>query len=104
MLRLALTALCLALQLLPSNAAAEVLKTHGNRLFVPVTVNGSRVEALLDTAAEMTFIDARLAQQLKLQPEGSQTAKGSGGHTEVQFAKGITIEAAGVTLSNLTVA
>ena len=85
-------------------AYSDALKLQGNRLFVPVTVNGVEAEALLDTAAEMTFIDPRLAAELKLKPEGSETAKGSGGHTQVQFAKGVNIEAAGVKLTDMTVA
>lgn len=85
-------------------ALSDALRLHGNRLFAPVTVNGVEAEALLDSAAEMTFIDPRFAAELKLKPEGSETAKGSGGHTQVQFAKGVTIEAAGVKLTDMTVA
>lgn len=87
-----------------SAAHAAPLGFHGNRLFVQVTINGVNAEALLDSAAEMTFVDPKLAARLKVMPEGSATAKGSGGPTQVQFAKGINIEAAGVKLSNLTVA
>lgn len=83
---------------------ADELKLHANRLYVPVTINGLKVEALLDSAAEGTFVDQKLAAQLKLKPEGSQTAKGSGGSTEVLFAKNVNIEAAGVRLANMTVA
>jgi predicted aspartyl protease len=84
-------------------ATSDVLKVHNNRLFVPVTVNGMQTEALLDSAAEMTFMDPQLAAELKLKPEGSETAKGSGGETKVQFAKHVNIEAAGVKLSDMTV-
>ena len=87
-----------------SLAQAASLELHANRLFVPVTINGVKAEALLDSAAEMTFIDTKLAARLKLVPEGSETAKGSGGTTEVQFAKGVHIQAAGVKLQDLTVA
>jgi predicted aspartyl protease len=87
-----------------SVARATPLEFHGNRLFVTVTINGIPAEALLDSAAEMTFVDTKLAARLKLVPEGSETAKGSGGTTEVQFAKNVDIEAAGVRLSGMTVA
>jgi len=87
-----------------SAASAEPLEFHGNRLFVPVTINGVHAEALLDSAAEMTLVDPKLAARLKLVPEGSETAKGSGGATQVQFAKDVNIEAAGVKLTHLTVA
>jgi hypothetical protein len=85
-------------------ATSNVLKIHNNRLFVPVTVNGVQTEALLDSAAEMTFMDPKLAAELRLKPEGSETAKGSGGETQVQFAKHVNIEAAGVQLRDMTVA
>jgi aspartyl protease len=87
-----------------SLAHAAPLEFHGNRLFVTVNINGVHAEALLDSAAEMTFVDTKLAARLKLVPEGSETAKGSGGTTEVQFAKHVDIEAAGVKLPDLTVA
>jgi len=87
-----------------SVAHAAPLELHGNRLFVAVTINGVKAEALLDSAAEMTFVDPKLAARLKLVPEGSETAKGSGGDAQVQFAKGVDIEAAGVKLPDLTVA
>lgn len=87
-----------------SVARAAPLELHGNRLFIPVTINGVQAEALLDSAAEMTFVDSKLAARLKLVPAGSATAKGSGGPTQVQFAKDIHIEAAGVKLANMTVA
>lgn len=92
--------LCTVLQI----AAADALKLHANRVYVPVTINGVKAEALLDSAAEATFIDPKLAAQLNLTAEGSQTAKGSGGSTQVQFAKNVNIEAAGVKLTNMTVA
>jgi hypothetical protein len=87
-----------------SMAQAAPLEFHGNRLFLTVTINGVQTEALLDSAAEMTFVDTKLAARLKLVPEGSETAKGSGGTTEVQFARNVDIEAAGVKLSGMTVA
>jgi len=93
-----------AATLVVSSVSADPLRVHNNRLFIPVTVNGVQAEALLDTAAEMTFMDPRFAATLKLKPEGSETAKGSGGHTQVQFAKGVNIDVAGVKLTDMTVA
>ena len=89
---------------LADRARAAELKVHSNRIFIPVTVNGVPAEALLDSAAEMTFMDPKLAAELKLKPEGSETARGSGGAAQVQFAKNVDIEAAGVKLDDLTVA
>ena len=95
-----------ALPLLVSStvALAHPLKEHNHRLFIPVTINGVMAEALLDSAAEMTFVDPAFARQLSLKPEGSETAQGSGGAQQVRFASGVNIEAADVKLPNLTVA
>jgi Aspartyl protease len=87
-----------------TSACADALKVHSNRLFLPVLINGVEAEALLDSAAEMTFVDPGLAARVGLKPEGDATAKGSGGHTQVQFATGVNIEAAGVKLTNMKVA
>jgi hypothetical protein len=85
-------------------ALGDPLKMHNNRLLLQVKINGAPAEALLDTAAEMTFVDSKLAAEIGLKAEGSQTAQGSGGKAEVQFAKNVNIEAAGVKLPNMTVA
>jgi predicted aspartyl protease len=85
-------------------ATAHPLKEHNHRLFIPVTINGVEAEALLDSAAEMTFVDPALAQRLGLKAQGSETAQGSGGAVRVQFADGVNVAAAGVSLANLTVA
>jgi hypothetical protein len=100
---LAMTVFGLAV-LVAEPVLGEPLKMHNNRLFLQVKINGVPAEALLDTAAEMTFVDPRLAAELGLKPEGSEMARGSGGKTQVQFAKNVTIEAAGVKLPAMTVA
>ena len=85
-------------------ARADELKVHANRLYLPVTINGVKAEALLDSAAEGTFVDPKLATKAGIKPEHSQTAKGAGGSTEVLMAKNVSIDAAGVKLTNMTVA
>lgn len=81
------------------------LEVRGGRLFMPVSVNGTWTEALLDSAAEMTFIDPVFAAKLKLQPRGAETVKGSGGHAQVQFADGVDILTdSGTLLKGRTVA
>ena len=106
MIRRALAATILAACALTGarGAQADELKLHANRLFVQVSINGIPAEALLDSAAEMTFVDPQLAAKLKLTPEGSETAKGSAGNEQVQFARNVNIDAAGVQLRNMTVA
>ena len=91
-----LAALCAAL-LVSAAASAEPLELFNNRLFVPVTVNGERVVALLDSAAEMTVVDDDLAARLGLEPTGSATAHGSGAaRMEARFADDVAIAALGM--------
>jgi Aspartyl protease len=97
-------ALCALAMTSAGATPSSTLTVHNNRLFLPVTINGVQAEALLDSAAEMTFMDPKLVSELGLKPQGSETAKGSGGSTKVQFAKGVNIEAAGVKLPDMTVA
>lgn len=97
-------ALVACMMLGTSTAHSEPLRVHNNRLFVPVHINGVAAEAILDSAAEMTFVDTQFAARLGLTPEGSETARGSGGNTQVKFAKGVHIEAVGVKLGDTTVA
>lgn len=102
-------ALIFPLALLGSAAHAAPADDHklivrGDRLFIPVTVNGQTVEALLDSGAEASFVDDDFLRVLSIKPEGEEIAKGSGGEEKVQFAKGLTIHAAGTDLADQTVA
>ena len=79
-------------------ATAEPLLVHNGRLFISANVNGVATEALLDSGAEATLIDPRLAAEAKL-PEGQAiTIKGSGGSTAARFVAGVPIEALGLTV------
>lgn len=88
----------------PAAECPALLRVAGNRLFIPVVIAGERVEALLDSGAEMTLVDAALADRLGLSRSGSETARGTGGTAEVTFADDVAIEAAGVTLGDRMVA
>jgi len=80
-------------------AAAEPSEATRNRLYVPVTVNGQRTLALLDSAAEMTILDDDFAARLGLNPAGSAVAHGSGAATmEARFADHVRIELNGISL------
>lgn len=102
--------LALALLLMlgaPLSAAPESerqLVVRGDRLFIPVTVNGQPIEALLDSAAEATFVDDDFARSLGLALVGDETVKGSGGEDKVRFAEGVNIHAVDTDLKGLTVA
>ena len=97
MMRFAMLA---AAALLPSAPAGAVpVEMVNDRPFVPVTVNGRPVVALLDTAAEMTVVDDDAAARLGLTATGDAIAHGSGAATmEARFADHVAVEAAGVGL------
>lgn len=98
------TILLTALLALPAVACPPQLRVEEDRLFVPVEINGSKTEALLDSGAEMTLIDAGFARRIALAVAGSETARGTGGTEEVSFAQGVDLEAIGVSLGDRTVA
>ena len=76
-----------------------------NRLFVPTSVNGTIVMALLDSAAEMTIVDDDLSRRLGLVTGGSAAAHGSGAaQLEATFAENVDIGMGGVQLRGIRVA
>lgn len=84
--------------------ASEELIVRNDRLFVTATINGFETEALLDSAAELTIVDARYAEEIGLMKTGSAIARGTGGEMEAAFVEGVAVEAVGVALENRTVA
>lgn len=79
-----------------SSALAEPLVIDNGRLFISAKVNGVVTEALLDSGAEASLIDPKLAADAKL-PEGQAiTIKGSGGSATAHFVEGVPIEALGL--------
>ena len=86
-------------------ASAEAgLLVRDNRLFLDVTVNGHPVRALLDSAAEASFMDAKFAQAIGAVGNKTVGARGSGGDTKAQLAGGVMVDALGLHLGPLTVA
>jgi hypothetical protein len=65
---------------------------RGNRIVVPVTINGHQTQAILDTGASMTTIDRTYARSIGL-PEGFKIkAKGAGGDVEAELVTGLTLD------------
>jgi hypothetical protein len=94
-----------ALLLLASSVASAAetrIELYRNRLFLPATVNGTRVVALLDSAAEMSVVDDDLARRLRLRLGSDQAVNGSGGAEKARFAHGVRIAAAGMRLPATT--
>jgi predicted aspartyl protease len=85
-------------------ALADQLKVVGNRLYVPATVNGHQVEALLDSAAEISIADVAAASGLGLGQGTDVTARGSGGEQQARVVPEANVEALGVTLKGVPLA
>ena len=80
------------------------LRVAGDRLHLPATINGVAVEALLDSAAEKSIVDAALAHRLGLRGGEAVTARGTGAATAAAtLATGATLAVAGLTLQPGTV-
>ncbi|MBA4225861.1 MAG: hypothetical protein C0456_04445 [Hyphomonas sp.] len=85
--------------------APASLRVVGNRIFLPVEVQGIATDALLDSGAEMTLVDTAFATTAGLAAFGEEEARGTGAGTQsVQFAEGVTLKAAGKTLQDRMVA
>ena len=75
------------------------LRVAGDRLFVPVTINGIAVEALLDSAAETSIVDTAFAATLRLTGGEAATARGTGAATAAAtLVTGVTLDVAGLRL------
>jgi predicted aspartyl protease len=81
-----------------ASAAETRIELFRDRLFLPAAVNGRRVTALLDSAAEMSVVDDGVARRLRLRIGSGQTVRGSGGTQQGRFAHGLRIAVAGLRL------
>ncbi len=59
-----------------AEASPPSLIVRGDRLFVPVRINGAETEAVLDSGAEMSFADKAFAikRLMRVNPRVPQTA------------------------------
>lgn len=85
-------------------AAAATLTVRGDRLYLPARINGVATEAVLDSAAEATIIDDDFARRIGAAKGRAVTARGSGGKTNAELIESACVEAAGLTLSDQTIA
>ena len=91
----------------PAQDAARVYPltlTRGSRLMIEAKVNGHPVSALLDSAAEATFLDRGFAHSLGLKGGEAVAGQGSGQSSfETALVNGVTLEALGLSLADQTV-
>lgn len=93
MFRILLTAIaaCLALPL-----QAEELLVRGDRLFVFVEIRGERVEALLDSGAEVTIFDRKTAERLLIGGGVEVETRGTGaGTTKAELVENVPVRTLG---------
>jgi predicted aspartyl protease len=77
----------------------------GSRLLIDARINGRAVEALLDSAAETTLLDAKFAQRAGILSGDRTVGRGSGKSTfEAELVSGVSLSALGVDLANQSVA
>jgi len=81
-----------------SAANAEPLIVDNGRLFIQAKVNGVATEALLDSGAESSLFDPKLAAEAKFGPGEKVRMKGSGGEQDVEVVSNVKIEALGRTI------
>ncbi len=80
-------------------AGAIQLRVADDRIYLPAAINGVAVEALLDSAAETSIVDAAFAAQLRLPAGEAVTARGTGAATAAAtLVKGVGIDVAGLRL------
>lgn len=73
------------------------------RLWTVITVNGTETEALLDSGAELTLLDAAFARQIATERGEQVEARGTGaGSVEAQFLPETRLEVAGRALEPVT--
>ena len=78
---------------------------NGSRLLVEASVNGRGTQALLDSAAEATLLNAAFAERLQLKGTERVTGQGSGARTFAgELLHGVELQAFDVTLRDQTVA
>ncbi len=80
--------------LLPVQVQAESLEVRRDRLFITVAVAGERVEALLDSGAEMSVFDRETAQRLRIAGGAEVDARGTGAASaRAQIVQNVAIRA-----------
>lgn len=96
----------LLLGLAPGAAAAATrLRIVGDRIYLPVTVDGRATEALLDSGAAATVIDSEFARRLGLARGTPATARGSGrAVAAAELVPGVRLQVAGLVLRPAAVA
>lgn len=86
-------------------APAERLRISRNRLYVPARIAGRPVEALLDSAAELTLVDKAFAARAGIAGGAKATARGSGAaEVDSELVDGVSIAAFGVKINRGQVA
>lgn len=89
----------------PARAQNRVpFQTHSNKIFVPVFVNGTPVEAILDSGASASGLDRAFAAQLGVRGRGRFRINGLQGAAAGAWAQGVSLAVAGLSIPEPRVA
>lgn len=90
-----------------SEAAAQTpipYQVFGDKIFVPVIVNGEPVEALVDSGSSVTGLDAAFAKSLRIASQGRTRFSGLQGAVSGAWAKDAGISVGGMRLEGARLA
>ncbi len=84
------------------NSALKIpLEINNNLILMQVRVNGSRpLKFIFDTGASHSGIDAKVATELGLKPEGAADGTATGGRIQGTYMTGISLSVPGAEVSN----
>jgi predicted aspartyl protease len=84
----------------PSERPVAFELFRGNRIVIPITINGHVTQAMLDTGASLTTIDRAYARSIAL-PEGFKIqAKGAGGDVDAELVSGLSLDIGALRIDN----
>jgi predicted aspartyl protease len=73
------------------------------RIILDGTINGRQTPMMLDSGAGMTVVDRAFADSIGLRGSQSISVRGAGGSSPGQIATGVSLDAAGLSLTGLSV-
>lgn len=86
-------------------AVCAPIEVRDGRVWTRIAVNGIQTEALLDSGAEMSVLDAGFAERMEAELQGNVMARGTGAHSiEARFLPETRLNVAGLEIDGATVA
>lgn len=76
---------------------------RGNRIFVPISINGHQTVAILDSGASVTTVDRAYARSIGIPPGLKIAGHGTGGTVDAELASGVAIDVGSLSLREMSV-